>query len=291
MSLARQHRDRFANRAAAPSDAPAAIPVAEAGPPKLNTVAPPAELTLAQRRKLHQAGVSAATVATANEAAKTESTRSVDGVMSLRLIEDLRRLHDTRSIKTKIEIKRELLPSYAPYIEGLLEAAAEGKTPSGDILPTIMIWRMDTGDYAGALPLAKLVLQEALALPSRYDRDAPTLIIEEIANGAIEMQKKGERFDLELLEEIEELTSGYDVHDQVTAKLQRAIGDELLAKAEQIAPGADEQVAAYKAALAKLKAARDLDERVGVADKIKRAEKTLLAIDLPNETQAGPPAA
>ncbi len=56
-------------------------------------------------------------------------------LMQAALFEDYRRLKATQSIERKIEIKREILPHYADYIAGVLEA---GQGAQDDVLMRIM---------------------------------------------------------------------------------------------------------------------------------------------------------
>ena len=68
--------------------------------------------------------------------------------MLAQLYEDKRKLKEIRSIETKIELKRKLLPNYEPYINGVL---AGGKGAQDDVLMMVMLWRLDTKDFDGAL--------------------------------------------------------------------------------------------------------------------------------------------
>jgi len=59
------------------------------------------------------------------------------------IIEDSRRLHDIQSIERKIDAKREMLPKYDSYVQGVLEA---GTGQQDDVLVTLMVWYLDIGD-------------------------------------------------------------------------------------------------------------------------------------------------
>ncbi|MET0374944.1 MAG: phage terminase small subunit [Rhizorhabdus sp.] len=201
--------------------------------------------------------------------------------MKLRLRHDLQRLHQIKSIGLKIAAKREMLPEYAAWVAGLLAAAEPA--PGDEVLPTIMIWQIDTGDYEGALNLAGHVLRHNLALPSRYNRDAPSLIVEEIATAAIKVQGVGAEFPLDILERADELTAGRDMHDEIRAKMAKAIGTEYARLADEIDPATPAFAPAAERALGTLRAAHALHDRVGTKDKIRRLERA--------RAKAAPPAA
>ncbi|RSV17016.1 terminase [Sphingomonas sp. ABOLF] len=198
--------------------------------------------------------------------------------IAMRLAHDLRRLKAIKAISLKIAAKREMLPEYAPWVEGLLTGAAQaGAGASGDVLPTIMIWKIDVGDYAGALPLAEHVLRHNVALPQRYERDAATLVTELIAEAAIKAQTAGEPFDLTVLERVEAMIDGIDMHDQVRAKLMKAIGSELDRTASNPANAPAYTLATLQRSRAALMEAQSLHDRIGVKSILRGVEKRLAA--------------
>lgn len=243
MSLARKHRDRIL------ASQMASAPVTESG------LSQPAS-------------------APASDAG-TPAERAAASI-AMRLQHDLRRLKEIHSIQRKIETKRELLPAYADWVAGLLEGGRNaGVGVAEDVLPTIMVWLIDTGDYARALELADHVVAYDVPLPSRYERSAPALIVEEIADAAIRAQTAKQPFPLDVLEHVEELTAEADMHDQVRAKLHKAIGTELARAAEAMDPTKPEFADFAHRALAPLRRAVALHDRVGVAGQIKRLERAL----------------
>ena len=92
-------------------------------------------------------------------ARKGGSVRHASGydLMLLQLSEDRRRLKGIQSTVTKAQIKVELLPKYAAWAEGVLSA---GGTQQDDVLMFVMLWRIDAGDYAGALEIGRHALQQ-----------------------------------------------------------------------------------------------------------------------------------
>jgi len=261
MSLARRHQDRLlaATAASAPASGSGLAPSAATG-----------------------AAPRAADRPLANHAAATTK---------LRLTHDLRRLKEIKSVVHKIAAKREMLPEYQAWVDGVLDAAAHATgrelaaTGADEVLPTIMVWSIDVADWTRALTLAAVVIRFNVAMPSRYERDAPTLVLEEIAEAALKAQNASERFPLWVLEAVETLTDGIDMHDQPRAKLFKAIGAELTARAGDAEPDAARPM--IEAALARLGSAQALDGRIGVKTVIKGLEKARAALPAPTNDTAG----
>ena len=252
MSLARRHRDRvLAEKSVAAA-------------PDGGVVNVPAAVTLPA------AGTTSAAVARA----------AVQ--IGLRLTHDLRRLKEIRSIDMKIAAKREMLPEYRDWVAGILAAdAGVGTGLAAEVVPTIMVWLIDTAAYADALDLALFILKHKVAMPSRYQRDAATIIVEEIATAALKAQGAGASFPLEILYRLSDLTAALDIHDEVRAKLLKAIGVEQLSEAEDLP--ADDGFNALTAAVSTLNEAQRLHDRVGVKDKIKRGLKLMADITAARE--------
>ncbi|WP_206185395.1 phage terminase small subunit [Sphingosinicella sp. CPCC 101087] len=192
--------------------------------------------------------------------------------------QDLAQLREIQSIEAKIERKRELLPKYDPWVAGVLEAAVEnGKGVQDDIVAQTMVWAIDCGDFARALPRAAYVLRWSVTLPERIERTAGCFIAEEVAELALKTRNAGQPFPLEILLEVEELVDGQDMPDQVKAKLQKAIGLELHAAAESIELGGDgpagAKPAAIDATLKRYRRALELDAKAGVKKRIEQLER------------------
>ena len=224
----------------------------------------------------------------ANAGATAEDLQLAFGVdpavaqIMLRLTFDLRRLKDIHSIEAKIEAKRGMLPDYREWCELRLAAgaAAEGNNlPSSgadDVLPTMMVWAIDTGNWPVALELAEHVVRFNVALPDRYKRSAPALIVEEISLYALKVQSRGDVFPLPVLERVAELTAPpIDMHDEIRAKLMKAIGFELAREADEMESGTPEHLDAVRKALGPLQRAQDLHDRVGAKGRIKQMQKVL----------------
>lgn len=150
------------------------------------------------------------------------SVRHASGydLMLLQLAEDRRRLKGVQSTVKKAEIKVELLPKYAAWAEGVLTA---GGAQQDDVLMYVMLWRIDAGDYAGALEIGRHALRHGWVMPLG-NRNVQTVLAEEMADAAQSAMLATTGFDVDLLLQTLELTDGLDMPDQSRARLHKAIG-------------------------------------------------------------------
>jgi len=283
MSPARLHRERIAALAA--SRPTPTIEATNGGGQPLPPHTPAREHRLTQ----------AVAIAVEHGGALAPGVDPITAQIQLRLQHDLRRLKEIKSIDSKIAAKRDMLPEYRSWCEALLKAGRAtdgndlGSAGADDVLPTIMVWCIDIGDWPRALELAAHVLRFDVALPARYNRDAATLVLEEIATAALKVQARGEAFPVDVLEAVDELTAGIDMHDEPRAKLAKALGTELMRRVDAIEVGTPAHLASASLALTMLQRAQDLHERIGVKGNIQRLQKALAASV---KEQAGtPPAA
>ncbi|KWO24723.1 terminase endonuclease subunit [Burkholderia ubonensis] len=180
-------------------------------------------------------------------------------LMLAQLDEHRRALKAVESLERKADLKRQFLPAYDAWIAGVLDGAGGAQD---DVLMTIMVWRIDVGDYQGALEIGAYALRHGLALPDQYKRSTPCLLVEEFAEAALRANRAGESIQVEPLMDIEQLTAAADMPDEVRAKLHKAIGYGL--------------AAAYPAnALEHLRRALQLFANVGVKKDIERLEREL----------------
>lgn len=281
MSLARRHRESVlaakSETAAAPLEASGLATNSTA--PASASAARPSLARASRDRALAEASATVQRAVAPESDTGTPEERATAQI-NLRLQVDLRRLRDIQSLEKKIEAKREMLPHYAAWVEGLVTA---GVAVEEDVLPTVMIWRIDTGDFDGALVLVEHVLTHSVPLPARYERTAAAFVTEEIATAALKAQQAGQNFPFHILARVAELTAKTDMHDQIRAKLMKAIGVEHMCGAEDETGEPLARAAAAALALESFRRAQQLDERVGVKDRVRRLEKLLA---LPKETPA-----
>ncbi|MFP1860007.1 phage terminase small subunit [Lonsdalea quercina] len=179
-------------------------------------------------------------------------------LMLLQLAEDRRRLKGVQSTVKKAELKVELLPKYAAWAEGVLTA---GGTQQDDVLMFVMLWRIDAGDYAGALAIGRHALRHGWVMPIG-NRNVQTVLVEEIADAAQHALVASASFDADLLLQTLDLTDGLDMPDQSRARIHKALGGVL----------SDSQPAA---ALNHLTHALQLDPRCGVKKDKQQLERKL----------------
>ncbi|WP_063894502.1 phage terminase small subunit [Burkholderia pseudomultivorans] len=172
-------------------------------------------------------------------------------LMRAKLATDQRRLKETQSVERKIEIKREILPDYVPYISEVLERDAGGQD---DVVTTIMLWRLDARDMGGAMEIARYAIRHGLTMPAHFDRTLPATVAEGFADTA--------DVPSGLLAEVIDLTTPFDMVDQIRAKLFKAYGVALTA----VDPGS---------ALAAFRRAFELNDKIGVKRDIARLEALL----------------
>ena len=189
----------------------------------------------------------------------------------MQLAEHRRTLKGIQSQELKIAAKRPMLAVYKPWIAGLLAADRGGQD---DVMVTIMLWHLDTGDLEGAFDMADYVIRHGLNTPDQYERTAPTLIAEEVAETAIKLQDAGTGPSLGLLSAYIELLKGSDMFDQVRAKLHKAVGRACYAE------GFKEQAAEH------FRRALELHDKVG----IKRELEDLVREIKKEKAAAGKPA-
>ena len=181
-------------------------------------------------------------------------------LMLAKLAEDRRRLKDVQSMERKADVKRQLLPEYLPWIEGVIEG---GSGRQDDVLMNVFVWAIDVGDYATAIRIGTYALAHKLTMPDQYQRDVATVLAEEIADQALKTIAAEQAFNIATLMRVAELTDGEDMPDEVRAKLYKAIG---------YAQRAEGYPLAAKEALTR---ALELNDKVGVKKDIERLETVL----------------
>jgi hypothetical protein len=132
---------------------------------------------------------------------------------------------------------------------------------------TAMIWAFDVDDIELALRIGDYALRHKLTPPDRFVRDTASLVAEESARVGLSLMKErladaelGGRL-APLLIAASSLTAGKDMHDQIRAKLFKAIGYAERASGNPVA------------ALDSLKAALRVHDGVGVKKDIEQLER------------------
>ncbi|MGB8928018.1 MAG: phage terminase small subunit [Pantoea agglomerans] len=180
-------------------------------------------------------------------------------LMLMQLGEDRRRLKGIQSTVKKAEIKLEVLPKYAAWTEGVL--AADG-TRQDDVLMYVMLWRIDAGEYAGALAIGRHALKHGWVMPTGFNRNVQTLLTEEMADAAKAALLAEIPFDAELLMQTLDMIDGLDMPDQSRARLHKSLGY-VLRESQPVS------------ALNHLKRAMQLDDKCGVKKDTEQLERKL----------------
>lgn len=191
-------------------------------------------------------------------------------LMLAQLAEHKRQLKGVQSIERKAELKRKLLPEYSAWVAGLLESDTGAQD---EVLMTVMVWHIDAGDFAGALPLAAYAIRHKLVMPDQYQRTTACLIVEEFANMTLKAIDGGEAVDMVALVSVADLVADEDMPDEVRAKLHKALGYANYAQAS--ASGELRGVVLRQAALGELKRALELHDKCGVKKDIERIEREI----------------
>lgn len=208
--------------------------------------------------KRHFMRTTAALAAVNNSGSQTRPDANQYELMMAQLYEHTRQLKNIESIKLKGELKAKLMPDYAPYIDGVIEGDSG---LADDVLMTILVWRIDAADYAGALDIAAYAVKHSLELPDRYKRSTICVIVEEIADAAI---RADGIVDLDILEKTLEIAAAQDMPDQVRAKLFKALG-----------LNADLQKTEPQTALNHLQTAVSYHDKCGVKKDIERLQRLI----------------
>lgn len=201
------------------------------------------------------------------------------------LWEHRRTLKGIKSIEAKAARKRQMLPDFAAYVDGVLSG---GNGAQDDVLMTVMLWRLDVGDIAGGLAIADYAMAHGLDMPQRFERDTPSVIAEQVADealrqldAAVDEQRANLAAELSMhLSRAEALTRDADMHDQIRAKLYKAWG-----YAERARGGHDTAASEHlRRALECLQRALQLNDRIGVKKDIERLEREVKNLSQGDDT-------
>lgn len=224
---------------------------------------------MASPAQLHRIRVLAAQ-ASASDSAAPVVVGGIQGQMLAKLTQDARRLHDIQSIERKIALKRELLPDYQAYIDGVLEG--DGGQPD-EIIPTVMLWHLDAGKYERGLDMAAYVMRHDLPMPERLKRNTATILLDEVAGAVAAGAVSEPSAAIGILQRVAVLVDGQDAPDQARAKLHFAMGKMLALQAGDKPTGSTVEM--VRAAVAQLKRAVSLHEGIGAKKLIEQLERKI----------------
>jgi hypothetical protein len=211
-------------------------------------------------RQMAAAQAAASTAPDATEAEQADRTQYER--MLLLLDTHQQQLRNMQSMEARAEHKAKLLPEYAAYLDGVIEA---GTSPQDDVLVTLMLWHFDCAQIVRALDLAEVAIRNGMVMPAQHKRTLPTVVIEETAD--LLLAGKGAETPeqaIELGARATDIVVDLDMPDQVRAKLGKAMGRAGVAAGKP----AEETLQIFKRAL-------ELDKNVGVKKDIEQLERAI----------------
>lgn len=271
---------------------PAKIRPALVAAPPVPTISP-ARVSPAARRRAFVLASSAGAILAASGIALDETGANDDAELTgevakvvLQLQADRRALKEIKGTERKVAAKIGMLPAYAGWRDGVLAAGASERGPLDQVFTTLMAWTIDVGDYVTALPMVEHAVVHKLDMPSDFNRDPLTFAIDQICEDAIRAYDQGEdaakTFPALVLPMLQDLVKDHDVdlHDEVEAKLHRALGMAILAGAN---PDDEDDLRQRRVqTLLAYQRAYDINPRVGVKkdmDRLKRELRKAVATD------------
>ena len=184
----------------------------------------------------------------------------------------LKNLHDDKvllksvsSIADKVHIKKQALPAYQEWIDGI---TAAGTVQADDrIAATVIVWMIDCGLLDEAMPLADVLIHSGLESADEYSRSMPEIIVEQMA-AQIESGSEISAENLKTLIEWATAKKEDGLHEINLADVIRA---KLLKAAGEKAEAADDN----ETALNLYRQAVGYNDKAGVKKRIEALEKQL----------------
>lgn len=167
-----------------------------------------------------------------------------DRLMMAALQADKARLKRLRSRHKKDLLKAELLDKYRDYLTNIINRQQSGHN---EVLVVVCIWAIDAGDYKTAITLADFALTHNMNAPSGFSRNLAEVIAEEVSNKAAKLDRPGDIRGS--LIQIIGLIDNFDIFDEVSAKLYKALGMAWLAEDKEEALQAFIKAQSYGAAV------------------------------------------
>lgn len=181
------------------------------------------------------------------------------GNIELKFHNDWQQISGIQSHSKRNELKAEFLPAYQAYIDGTIAA---GVGEQNDMLLKLMVWALDSQNFATATQIAQFALLNDMVMPEPFSRDVATVYAEQISEELIKnipIERAADYADS--VQKAVDITTGYDMPDQVRAKLYRALGNTL--KTDK----PSDAISAYEMAI-------KLDANVGAKTDLAQLKKT-----------------
>lgn len=189
-----------------------------------------------------------------NEGSNTKNATAYE-LLLFKLKQDAESLRQVQSHQAKAEMKAKMIPTYLPWVNGLIESDSSAQD---EILVTILVWMLDADQIEQALVLATHAIKHGYVTGIGFDRTLATLVADEL----IASSKRVELTPVQLETAIN-LLGNEDMPDIVKAKIYRAYGEALMRIEDKVL------------ALVQFKRALEIDENSGVKQFITKLEKEL----------------
>lgn len=184
----------------------------------------------------------------------------------------LKNLHDDKvllksvsSIADKVHIKKQALPAYQEWIDGI---TAAGTVQTDDrIAATVIVWMIDCGLLDEAMPLADVLIHSGLESADEYSRSMPEIIVEQMADQI----ESGSEISAESLKTLIEWATAKKEDGLHEINLADVIRAKLLKAAGEKAEAADDN----GTALNLYRQAVGYNDKAGVKKRIEALEKQL----------------
>lgn len=184
----------------------------------------------------------------------------------------LKNLHDDKvllksvsSIADKVHIKKQALPAYQEWIDGI---TAAGTVQADDrIAATVIVWMIDCGLLDEAMPLADVLMHSGLESADEYSRSMPEIIVEQMADQI----ESGSEISAENLKTLIEWATAKKEDGLHEINLADVIRAKLLKAAGEKAEAADDN----ETALTLYRQAVGYNDKAGVKKRIEALEKQL----------------
>ena len=184
----------------------------------------------------------------------------------------LKNLHDDKvllksvsSIADKVHIKKQALPAYQEWIDGI--TAADTVQADDRIAATVIVWMIDCGLLDEVMPLADVLIHSGLESADEYSRSMPEIIVEQMADQI----ESGSEISAESLKTLIEWATAKKEDGLHEINLADVIRAKLLKAAGEKAEAADDN----ETALNLYRKAVGYNDKAGVKKRIEALEKQL----------------
>lgn len=162
-----------------------------------------------------------------------QKTQQQVGLMTVRLMDDVRKLSTIRSRSARNEYKKTLIPHYLDHLmsvinRGRLSVDNGDRSSVGKpdlVLATVCVWCFDAEDYRHGLPLFEYAVEMQLPSPERFKSSLIEIIVRTLSETVIRRSCRSQQPTTEALgivQAVFELVDGADMADEVRSGLYRA---------------------------------------------------------------------